>query len=112
MNSAAHWPPLDHCISHLLVLLDTNLLLPPNLLSHPRASLLAQSVKSPLAIQETACNARETWVWSLGQEIPEEKETATHSDRGAWQAAAHGVTVIRTQFSDSATTITSMLLLS
>ena len=45
-----------------LVLLDTNLLLPPNLPSHSGASLVAQSVKNPLEIQKTACNARETWV--------------------------------------------------
>ena len=41
------------------------------------------------------------WVQSLGQEVPLEKEVATHSsilawenptDRGAWQAAVHGVT--------------------
>ena len=44
---------------------------------------------------------QETWVQSLGQEVPLEKEVATHSsilawenptDRGAWQAAVHGVT--------------------
>ena len=42
----------------------------------------------------------ETWVQSLSQEDPWEEETATHSsilgwqismDRGAWQAAVHGV---------------------
>ena len=42
----------------------------------------------------------ETWVQSLGQEDPLEKEMATHSsilawknpvDRGAWQATVHGV---------------------
>ena len=41
------------------------------------------------------------WVQSLGQEVPLEKEMATNSsilawenptDRGAWQAAVHGVT--------------------
>ena len=44
---------------------------------------------------------QETWVQSLGQEVPLEKEMATNSsilawenptDRGAWQAAVHGVT--------------------
>ena len=50
-----------NCTSYL-VLLDTNLLLPPNLPSHSGASLVAQSVKNPLEIQKTACNARETWV--------------------------------------------------
>ena len=45
-------------------------------------------------------NLQETWVRSLGQEDPLEKETATHSsilclgnpsDRGAWWATVHGV---------------------
>ena len=49
----------------------------------------------------------ETWVRSLGQRGPLEKEMATHSsilawrirmDRGAWQATAH--TVILTGLSD------------
>ena len=43
---------------------------------------------------------QETWVQSLGQEDPLEKEMATHSsilaweipDIGAWWATAHGVT--------------------
>ena len=44
---------------------------------------------------------QETWVWSLGWEVPLEKEMATHSsilaweipmDRGAWQDMVHGVT--------------------
>ena len=43
---------------------------------------------------------RETWVRSLGQEDPLEKEKATHSsiiawriptNKGAWRATAHGV---------------------
>ena len=51
-------------------------------------------VKNPLAMQETQ-------VLSLGWEDPLEEGIATHSsilawripmDRGAWQAAAHGVT--------------------
>ena len=50
-------------------------------------------VKNPPAIQET-------WVRSLGQEDPLEKEVATHSqfsclgnsmDRGAWRASVHEV---------------------
>ena len=54
-------------------------------------------VKNLPAMQET----QETWVESLGQEDPLEEEMATHSntlvwrvpmDRGAWQAAGHGVT--------------------
>ena len=57
------------------------------------ASLVAHMVKIPPAMQET-------WVQSLGQEDPLEKEMATHSsilawknpmDRGAWQATVHGV---------------------
>ena len=55
--------------------------------------LVAHMVKIPPAMQET-------WVQSLGQEDPLEKEMATHSsilawknpmDRGAWQATVHGV---------------------
>ena len=41
------------------------------------ASLVTQSVKSLPAIQET-------WVQSLGQEDPLEKEMATHSSILAW----------------------------
>ena len=51
---------------------------------------------------------QETWVQSLGQEDPLEKGMATHSsilrweipDRGAWQAAVHGVPESWTQLSD------------
>ena len=42
------------------------------------ASLMAQSVKSLPAM-------RETWVQSLGQEDPLEKEMATHSRILAWR---------------------------
>ena len=42
------------------------------------ASLVAQTVKKPLAIQET-------WVQSLGQEDPLEKGMATHSSILAWR---------------------------
>ena len=41
------------------------------------ASLVAQRVKRLPAMQET-------WVWSLGQEDPLEKEMATHSNTLAW----------------------------
>jgi len=47
--------------------------------------------------------ARETWVWSLGWEDPLEEGMSTHCsvlacmDRGAWQAAVHGVEKSRTQ---------------
>ena len=43
-----------------------------------RASLVAQSVKNPPAVQETQ-------VWSLGREDPLEKEMATHSSIFAWR---------------------------
>ena len=39
---------------------------------------MAQTVKNPLAVQET-------WVWSLGQDDPLEKEMATHSSSLAWR---------------------------
>ena len=42
------------------------------------ASLVAQMVKNPPAMQET-------WVQSLGQEDPLEKEMATHSSILAWE---------------------------
>ena len=52
---------------------------------------------------------REAWVRSLGGEEPLEKRMATHSsilawgihmDRGAWQAAVHGVAKNRTRLSN------------
>ena len=58
-----------------------------------RASLVAQTVKNPPAMQETQ-------VRSLDRQDPLEKETATPlqysclknpTDRGAWQATVHGV---------------------
>ena len=57
------------------------------------AFLVAQTVKNPLAIQET-------WVRSLGWEDPLEEVMATHSsvlawrirmDREAWWTTVHGV---------------------
>ena len=42
------------------------------------ASLMAQTVKHLPAM-------RETWVRSLGQEDPQEKEMATHSSTLAWK---------------------------
>ena len=42
------------------------------------ASLVAQMVKSPAAMQEA-------WVKSLGQEDPLEKEMATHSSTLSWK---------------------------
>ena len=58
-----------------------------------RASLVAQKVKNPPAVQKT-------WVQSQGWENPLEEGMATHSsilawripmDKGAWQATVHGV---------------------
>jgi len=42
------------------------------------ASLVAQMVKNPPAMQET-------WIWTLGWEDPLEKEMATHSSIPAWR---------------------------
>ena len=66
------------------------------------ASLMAQMVKRPPAMQETG-------VWSLGGEDPLEDGMATHSsilawriamDRGVWQATVHVVTKSQTWLSD------------
>ena len=66
------------------------------------ASLVAQTVKSLPAIQET-------WVRSLDREDLLEKEMATHSSilawkivwtREAWWAVVHGVAKSHTQLSD------------
>ena len=66
------------------------------------ASLVAQLVKNPPAMQET-------WVWSLGQEDPLEEDMATHSsilawripmDREAWRATVHGIAKSRTRLRD------------
>ena len=58
---------------------------------------MAQTVENQPAKQET-------WVWSLGQEDPLEKEIATHSSTLAWSipqtkepGRLHGVTKRRTQ---------------
>ena len=65
------------------------------------ASLVAQMVKNPPAMQEI-------WVLSLGWEDSLEKGTATHSsilawrismDRGAWRAIVHGVIKSRIRLS-------------
>ena len=62
---------------------------------------MSQMVKNLPAVQET-------WIGFLGQEEPLEEEMATHSsilawnsmDRGAQQAAVHGVAKNQTQLSD------------
>ena len=59
-------------------------------------SLVAQSVKNLLAMQET-------WVWSLGWEDPLRKGTATHFSILAWRipwTIVHGVTKIQTWLSN------------
>ena len=62
-------------------------------LQYSRASLVAQTAKNLLAMQDT-------WVRSLGWDNPLEEGMTTHSsilawrilmDRGAWQATVHGV---------------------
>ena len=67
-----------------------------------RASLVAQMVKN-LPVM------RETWIRSLGQEEPLEKEMATHSsilawkipmDRGVWWATVQGVAKSQTPLSN------------
>ena len=66
------------------------------------ASLVAQLVKNPLAMQET-------WVQSLGGEDPLEKEMATHSSILAWEIpwteepegfTVHGMVKSQTQLSN------------
>ena len=63
---------------------------------------MAQMVKNLSAMQET-------WVQSLGQEDPLEKQMATHCsilawripmDRGAWWATVHGIAKSQTQLSN------------
>ena len=70
-------------------------------LQYSWASLVAQTVKNPPAMQEN-------WVRSLGWEDPLEEGIAPHSsvlagripmDRGAWWATVHGVTKGQTRLS-------------
>ena len=74
---------------------------------HTRASLVAQMVKNPPAIQKT-------WVQSPGWEDPLEEGMATHPsilawripqtenpmDQGAWWTTVHRVAKSQTQLSD------------
>ena len=62
---------LDHMVVLLLIFEDTSC-------CFPEGSLVAQTVKSLPAMWET-------WVHSLGQEDPLEKEMATHSSILAWK---------------------------
>ena len=68
-------------------------------LQYSWASLVAQMVKNPSAVQET-------WVRSLGWQDPLEEGMATHSripawripmGRGAWQATVHLVAKSQTK---------------
>ena len=70
-------------------------------LQYSWASLMAQTIKNPPAMQET-------WVLSLGWEDPLEEGIATHTnilawripvDRGTWWAEVHGVIKSQTQLS-------------
>ena len=72
------------------------------LLQYSWASLVAQMVKNPPAMQESR-------VRTLGWEDPLEERMATHSsihpwripmDRGAWWATGHGVAKSQTRLSD------------
>ena len=67
-----------------------------------KASLVAYTVKNPLAMQES-------WAQSLGWEDPLEEGMVTHSsilawriliDREAWWATVHGVAKSQTQLSN------------
>ena len=58
-----------------------------------RASLVAQLVKNPPAMQET-------WFWSLGWKDHLEKGKATHSSLLTWRIPVHGVEKSQTQLSD------------
>ena len=79
--------------------LSQNILL---LCTHPSsgATLIAQLVKNPPAMQETP----ETVVQFLGREDPLEKGKATHSSilawRIPWTQRVHGVSKSRTRLSD------------
>ena len=66
-------------------------------LQYSWASLVAQLVKNPSAMQET-------WLLFLGWEDPLEEGMATHSSilamvRGAWRATVHGVAKSETRLS-------------
>ena len=62
----------------LLYLYNKGILFLLQTLEYSRASLVAQRVKRPPAMQKT-------WVQSLSREDPLEKEMATHSSTFAWK---------------------------
>ena len=64
--------------------------------------------------KESACNARETWIRSLGWEDPLEKGKVTHSSIPAWRIPwtvriVHGVAKSRTRLSDLNFTLLQMI---
>ena len=72
------------------------------IISYSCASLVAQLVMNPPAMQEA-------WIQYLGWEDPLEEGMATHSrilawkiprDRSTWRATVHGVTKSQTQLSN------------
>ena len=73
-----------------------------------RASLVAQLVKTPLTVQETACNAGDLGLIpglgitpGEGNDYPFQYSCLENPiDREAWQATVHGVTKSWTQLSD------------
>ena len=71
-----HQPP--DCWLTLIYRLPLRLILERQKINHKRASLVAQMVKNPQAMQET-------WVWSLSQEDPLEKEMTAHSSILVWR---------------------------
>ena len=71
-STLARWPSLHS----LKIYFKNHHCMSARVLHH--ASLVAQMVKNPPAMQET-------WVWSLGQEDSLEEEMATHSSILAWE---------------------------
>ena len=78
------------------------LLIQNDLYPYKRASLMAQMIKNPPAMQES-------WIQSLDWEDPLEEGMAIHSsilawrismERGAWQATVHGITESQILLSD------------
>ena len=80
--------PISNDISHIKYFLSfPHLILLLSLPHHGWASLVAQLVKNPPAMQET-------WVWSLGWEDPLEKGKATHSSILSWRIQRHSNAII------------------
>ena len=77
-NSDKPDPGSDSCLSDYIYTLSRVLWIYYSLHDIYRASLMAQWVKNPPAMQETH-------VWPLGCEVPLEEEMATHSSILAWK---------------------------